>query len=355
MDIITDVTATDALVSVLLPTYNRARFLPAALRSIASQAYTNWELVIVDDGSSDDTESVVAAMTRGLAQRVTYLKQPNAGAYGARNTALDHARGAYVAFYDSDDVWLPNHLADSVRALDDAPDVDWVYAACRTVDHETGQVIDPDTFVLNGRPRPFRQLRVEQHGALSVFADEHVVESALTDGLYCGLQNSVIRARVFAQARFQAAYRNEAEDQLFVIRSLKRGHRMGYLNAIHVQYHVHSANSSASAKGQTVDRELSVYRPLARGFEELQHECAWTARERRALRRRIAREHFWHIGYAVLWARGRRREALDAFGQGLRHWPWDPGCWKVYLLARVRTFATGDVAPAVDSGRGART
>ena len=340
-------------VSILLPTYNRATFLPAAFEAIAAQTLDDWELVIVDDGSTDDTASAVGRLTAGWRQPVRYLKQANAGAYGARNTALDAATGTYVAFYDSDDLWLPRHLSASVDALDAAPDVDWVYAACRTVDHETGQVIDPDTFLLNGKPRPFRSLRVERRGEMVVFDDEGVVECALLDGLYCGLQNSVIRRSVFATARFQAAFRNEAEDQLFVIRSLKRSHRMGYIDAIHVQYHVHGANSSASAKGQTVERELAVYRPLARGFEELQGELSWTTRERRALAQRLCREHFWHIGYAVLWARGRRREAVESFRAGLRFWPWDVGCWKTYLAARARLFVTGDIVPA--PARGARS
>jgi hypothetical protein len=167
----------------------------------------------------------------------------------------------------------------------------------------------------------------------------------MLDGLYCGLQNSVIRRSVFTDVRFQAAFRNEAEDQLFVIRSLKRGHRLGYLDAVHVQYHVHDANSSAAARGQSVERDLAVYRPLVRGFEELKDELPWTGRERRALARRLGREHFWHIGYAVLWQRGRTAEALASFRQGLRAWPWSVGFWKTYLVARVRVAAGVPPAP----------
>jgi glycosyltransferase involved in cell wall biosynthesis len=337
-------------VSVLLPTYNRARFLPAALAAIAGQSFTDWELVVLDDGSTDDTAAVVGQLTAGWAQPVRYVHQANAGAYAARNAALDLAAGALVAFYDSDDIWLPHHLRDSVAALESAPDVDWVYAACRTIDHTGRHVIDPDTFRENGEPRPFRRLAVRRVGALHVIDDPRVVECQLLDGLYCGLQNSVIRRSVFDAARFHAAYRNEAEDQLFVIRALKRGHRIGYLDAVHVEYHVHGANSSASATGQSVERELSVYRPVARGFEDLLGEFAWSGRERRALRRRIHREHFWHIGYALLWMNGRRAEALASFRAGLEAWPWSPGSWKAYALARLRAA----VGPGDGPNRGVR-
>lgn len=326
-------------VSVLLPTFNRASFLPAALEAIAAQTLADWELVVVDDGSTDDTERIVGRFASDASQPVAYIRQANAGAYGARNTALDHASAPVVAFYDSDDLWLPHHLERCLRALDDVPEVDWVYAACRIVNHAGGAVIDPNTFELQGRPRPFRALRGPRRGDLYLIDDERAVACAIRDGLYCGLQNSVIRRRVFDDARFHTTFRNEAEDQLFVIRALKRGFRMGYLDAVHVQYHVHDANSSAPAGDQAVDRQLAVYWPLVRGFEELREEFSWTRAEARELARRLARDQFWHIGYAILWRGGRRAAALDAFRQGLRAWPWSPGCWKTYLLARLRTAA----------------
>jgi glycosyltransferase involved in cell wall biosynthesis len=332
-------------VSILLPTYNRAHFLPAAFASIRAQQLTDWELVIVDDGSSDDTERVVHDARASIPQPIQYVKQANAGAYAARNRCLDLATAPYVAFFDSDDEWLPQHLANSVAALDAAPDVDWVYAACRIVDYGSKRVIDPDTFTLNGAPRPFLSLHTERRGAMFVIDDPRAVECALRDGLYCGLQNSVIRRSVFASARFAADFRNEAEDQLFVIRSLKRGHRLGYLNDVHVQYHVHEANSSAASADQSVDRQLAVYRPLVRGFEALAREFEWSPRERRELSQRLARDQFWHIGYAILWKHGRRREALAAYRAGLREWPWSWSCWKTYLAAQVRAMAGGAATP----------
>jgi hypothetical protein len=184
-----------------------------------------------------------------------------------------------------------------------------------------------------------------------VFDDPNVVACAFRDGLYCGLQNSVIRRSVFDGVRFDAASRNEAEDQLFVIRSLKRGHRMGYLEAIHVQYHVHDANSSAPDPTQGVERQLRVYRPLVRGFQALQSEFEWSAAERRELARRIGQDHFWHIGYAVLWQGGRKAEALQAYREGLRSWPWSLSWWKTYALARLRVAFSREPASAGTAAR----
>src|SRR5947207_12487932 len=88
-------------VSIVLPTYNRAPFLPQAFAAIQGQQWTDWELIVVDDGSTDNTPLIIADLSAELRQQVLYIYQENQGAYGARNIGLDHARSKYIAFYDS--------------------------------------------------------------------------------------------------------------------------------------------------------------------------------------------------------------------------------------------------------------
>lgn len=111
----------EPLVSVILPTYNRAGLVGRAIRSVLTQGYRNLELIVVDDGSTDDTERVVREVTDG---RVTYLRRANGGPAGARNLGLQSARGALVAFQDSDDEWLDGKLEQQVGALASAPAAD---------------------------------------------------------------------------------------------------------------------------------------------------------------------------------------------------------------------------------------
>src|SRR5438876_9363238 len=141
-------------VSIILPTYNRAKFLPQAFASIRSQRFTDWELIVVDDGSTDKTRELVEELTRGWPQPVRYHWQENQGAYGARNTGMDLARGEYIAFFDSDDVWLPHHLASCHAVLAGDQGVDWVYGATRMVEYSTGRCVSENTFYQEGRPRP---------------------------------------------------------------------------------------------------------------------------------------------------------------------------------------------------------
>jgi glycosyltransferase involved in cell wall biosynthesis len=336
-------------VSIVLPTYNRAAFLPAAFASIRAQEWDDWELIVVDDGSTDPTRQVVAGLAAGMPGPVRYVAQENRGAYGARNTGLDLARGESVAFFDSDDLWLPHHLRACAGALAAHPEVDWVYGASRMVDYATGAELAPSTFYVDGRPRPFLGLRTRPAGRLRIIDDPKATRTMILDGLFCGLQNSVIRRRVFADQPFRVRPQHEAEDQLAVIRAVAAGYRLAYFDDVHVVYHVHPGNSSAAAPGGACEKTRRITEQLVAGLEELGREVRLTPAQRRALGRRLGREYFWVLGYALLWQGGRRREALALFRRGLRAWPWAPGPWKTYALALLRTALTPGAEPRPDS------
>src|ERR1700749_83796 len=97
------------LVSVIMPAYNSGRYLAESVRSVQAQTFGGWELVVVDDGSTDDTGEVARRLAEADA-RVRYVRRPNGGQAAARNTGLAEARGRLVAFLDADDLWLPEKL-----------------------------------------------------------------------------------------------------------------------------------------------------------------------------------------------------------------------------------------------------
>jgi glycosyltransferase involved in cell wall biosynthesis len=333
-----DIVRSAPTLSIILPTYNRAKFLPQAIDSIRAQTWTDWELIVVDDGSTDDTRSLVERLGASLSRPPRYVRQENQGAYGARNTGLDLSQGRYVAFFDSDDVWLPHHLYDCAMALEANPEVDWVYGACRVVDYTTSRVLAPNTFYVDGQARPFLRLRSRDAGRLRIIDSSEAIYCMMLEGLYCGLQNSVIRRRMFEGQRFQTAYRNEAEDQLVVVRALAAGRRLAYFDNVHVIYHEHDQNSSAAGSNRSVEKHLAIYQAVVRGFEDLADELTLNPADRRALRRRLGQEYFWHLGYTLLWQHGRREDGLAMYARGLRYWPWDWRCWKTYVLAILRTW-----------------
>ncbi len=110
-------------VSVILPTFNRAAILPEAVASVQAQTFPDFELLIVDDGSTDDTSAVVTGRF-GSDPRVRLLRTANAGPAAARNRGLQEARGDLIAFQDSDDLWLPEKLALQVSQADEHPEAE---------------------------------------------------------------------------------------------------------------------------------------------------------------------------------------------------------------------------------------
>lgn len=326
-------------ISIILPTYNRAKFLPEALDSIANQTFGDWELVVVDDGSTDTTRWTVAEITANWKQKTHYIWRENGGAYAARNSGLDIAQGQYIAFFDSDDLWLPHHLADCVNALNNHLSLDWVYGASRIIDHNSGAIVAPSSFYIHDKPQPFLRLLGQAQGNLHIIDDPNATRCMILFGLFCGLQNSVIRAHLLKRLRFRSDTRNEAEDQLFVVRSLKANFCFGYFDNIHVSYRIHAENSSASANNIAWAKRVRIQRELIRGYEELRHEVHFSWSEQRALNCRLAREYFWHLGYAIYWQNGLRMQALQAFRKGLYLWPWDWRYWKTTVLSLLKFFA----------------
>lgn len=105
-------------VSVIIPTYNRAKTLKEAIDSVLSQRYADLELIVVDDGSTDETREIILSYLPYL----NYLYQEHRGVSTARNKGITHARGDYFAFLDSDDLWLPDKLCLQMKFMEDHPE-----------------------------------------------------------------------------------------------------------------------------------------------------------------------------------------------------------------------------------------
>lgn len=103
-------------ISVILPTFERGHLLPRSIASVLAQTFRDWELVVIDDGSTDNTAQVVRAWSKKTPW-IRYIHQDNQGVGAARNRGIAHARGHYIACLDSDDEYLPNHLESRLDLL----------------------------------------------------------------------------------------------------------------------------------------------------------------------------------------------------------------------------------------------
>jgi glycosyltransferase involved in cell wall biosynthesis len=165
------------LVSVVIATYNMGHYLPEAVRSVLAQSYLNVDVQIVDDGSTDDTPTIVRQWDAH--PRVRLHRQSNAGQAHAKNQGIALSRGDFIAFLDADDVWLPEKLARQMPLFAGRPEVGVVYSGYERMDGEGRPLPKGPTRMHRGRVSgallienfvPFpsavvRRERLERHGA----------------------------------------------------------------------------------------------------------------------------------------------------------------------------------------------
>ncbi len=140
---------TEELVSVIIPSYNMARFLPQAVESVLAQTYSNWEVQIIDDGSKDDTPEVVRRWAGE--PRIRVHRQVNGGLSHARNQGIALTRGGYVALLDADDIWESNKLALQMPLFRGKPQVGVVYSDYSRMDAEGRPLPNGPTKMHRGR------------------------------------------------------------------------------------------------------------------------------------------------------------------------------------------------------------
>ena len=119
-------------ISIIMPAYNAGRYIEASIKSIQAQTYTNWELLVISDGSTDETVDIVNKLMKSDT-RIKCYEQENAGVSAARNTGLDKAVGKYISFLDADDLWEPIILEKLYEAMQAAEERKFVYARTKEI------------------------------------------------------------------------------------------------------------------------------------------------------------------------------------------------------------------------------
>jgi glycosyltransferase involved in cell wall biosynthesis len=145
-------------VSVILTAYNVAPFLKRAVDSALGQSLTDFEMIVVDDGSTDECGEILATIRD---PRLRVIRQSNAGSAVARNRCISAARGEFLAFLDGDDFWTPNYLQRHLDILRDHPRIDLTFALCTIVD--AAGAVRGLANVRRAGPVSFRELLVDNH------------------------------------------------------------------------------------------------------------------------------------------------------------------------------------------------
>lgn len=128
---------TQPLVSVVTPTYNRADFIAKAIDSVLAQSYGHFEMIIVDDGSQDNTRELIEAYDD---PRISYHYQENQGQSIARNRGISLSQGEFICFLDSDNLWFPDKLEKGLAGFQRYPEADIVYGDCVSIDEQGSEI-----------------------------------------------------------------------------------------------------------------------------------------------------------------------------------------------------------------------
>lgn len=129
------------LVSIITPLYNGEKFVGQTIESVISQTYTNWEMLIINDGSKDNSEQVVLEYVKNE-PRIKYIKQPNGGSASARNNGIRNCSGQYIALLDADDLWEPTFLADQITFMKQH-DAIVVHASYKRINEDGKETLRP--------------------------------------------------------------------------------------------------------------------------------------------------------------------------------------------------------------------
>jgi glycosyltransferase involved in cell wall biosynthesis len=221
------------LVSVIIPTYNRAEYVIQAVKSALAQTYPNFEIIVVDDGSTDDTEGVLRSYT-GL---IRYICQDNQGEGAARNTAIRASTGQYIALLDSDDVWLPDKLLLQMAFLRDHPEVGLVAGGAAILGRD-------------GTEATAQALHLEQTETFVPF-EQVLFNSPLT------ASTVVVRRECLPNGRpFTEGLRFGADWEMCLRVALE--HHIGYVGHIVAYIRQHDGNVTSPLAGQEqIDTRLS--------------------------------------------------------------------------------------------------
>lgn len=290
------------LVSIVMPCYNYARFLPEALASIQAQTFTDFEAVIVDDGSTDETPTILSKVKD---PRFRVIRQQNGGSSAARNTGRANSRGAFLTFLDADDLWRPTYLERQMAVFEAEPCLDFCFA--NMVRTQDGKVLQTQ-FDLVPRLRDIPVRASSVPGAWIIEGDTFAALTPAPDPPGW-LQASVFRQSAIAKAHSKAGVPN-AEDLYLILQAYACARSAAFIDEVLVEIRRHGANSY---------RNNDTIRTAVIKVLHLVHDEIELSPEHRAvLQRRIGAEHC-RRGWRYFWG-GAPAAAAQQYLEALK-WP----------------------------------
>jgi glycosyltransferase involved in cell wall biosynthesis len=227
-------------VSVTIPTFNCAQYLCRAVDSVLSQTYGDYEIIVVDDGSTDNTQQIL----RQYGDKVRYAYQPNGGLSSARNLALSLVRGEFIAYIDADDLWYPTRLDKQVAFLD-------AHAECGLVHSDFAVIDETDAVIHRSLNSETQRYYPEGHCLLDLLRRSHIQVPTVLERRECIAQVGNFDLRL-----------KTAQDYLHWIRIAMAGMAIGYIAEPLAVYRRMSSSLSSSPR-RVLEDYVTIFELLA--------------------------------------------------------------------------------------------
>jgi len=295
-------------VSIIMPVLNGEKYLVEALESILAQTYKNYELVAVDDGSTDRTCELLHQYHDKLELR--YVRHPACkGIAVSVNDGIRNSTGEYITFLDHDDVWFPDMLETQVESLHGKAGVGMVHSDFQTID-ATGNIIEESVARCRDRKRPSGEVFRE------LFNDSFIAASSV-----------LIRKECFDRLGGFDETLHWGDYHLWL--RIARHYKINYVPKVLTRYRQHNTQSTRTYDGQPPDKEsvaMLAIKKLLEQYPEIRQELG-----ERAIRRRMAMLYF-DMAYSWLW-KGAGRNARVCLAQAIRRWPTKSDYYITYALS----------------------
>lgn len=297
-----------ARVTALIPTYNSERYIRETVESVLAQTYPVHEVIVVDDGSTDQTQQVLAS----YGDRIRYIRQTNAGPPTARNTGLVHATGDVIALLDSDDLWVPTKTERQVEYLQRHPSCGLVYTDMKTFD---------DRGIIEESVKISRNLNLPSG---------HIFQEMFAETLFQTSAVLVRKSCLDQVGGFDTSLRMGDDYELFL--RVARHFELGYIDEPLVLYRQHATQGTRTWGKQLqggVPWEFLVLKKIVDRYPEMIQELG-----RAKVNQRLSKPYA-ALAYACLEA-GDHKNAKLLMRDALRYWPSNSSYLRYYLM----TFLT---------------
>ena len=289
------------LVSVIIPAFNVEKYIQATLDSILAQTWTNMEVIVTDDGSSDKTQSLINEYVERYPKIVQLIVQKNSGTSTARNNGINCSKGEIIAFMDADDIWLPNKLQRQVEIFNKFKDVSLVYTNAQCIDqfgNDYGHSYSSDEEINENPENIFSQLLLRNHIPLS---------------------SITVRKNIFEKTGLFNIKTRLAEDKEWLLKVAHKYQIYGIKDCL-TQYRIHAMNKGKNNYREVIDILLDNSQKYSSEVKELGSKFS-----------KVLSKKYYYYGYS-LFEKGKLGEARKQFWASIVNDPFQRVQKYIYLI-----------------------